>query len=68
MHIGYIDPGNGSYLFQLLIAAASGVLFFFSSLRDRVSLWIRGKEPDAAETSFDKPIPPEDKREPDRIK
>jgi hypothetical protein len=30
---GYIDPGTGSYLFQILIAGIMAALFFFSNLR-----------------------------------
>lgn len=31
MHILYIDPGSGSYLVQVIIAAVLGVLFYFKS-------------------------------------
>lgn len=33
----YIDPGSGSYLVQVIIAAVLGVGFFFKNLR----AWIR---------------------------
>lgn len=29
----YIDPGNGSFLVQAIIAAALGVVFFFRNIR-----------------------------------
>jgi len=29
----YIDPGSGSYLVQVIIAAALGVVFFFRNIR-----------------------------------
>jgi hypothetical protein len=32
----YIDPGSGSYLVQVLIAAVLGVGFFFRNLRTYV--------------------------------
>jgi len=32
----YIDPGSGSYLVQMIIAAILGVLFYFKSAWHRV--------------------------------
>jgi hypothetical protein len=29
----YIDPGSGSYLVQVLIAAVLGIVFFFKNIR-----------------------------------
>jgi hypothetical protein len=29
----YIDPGSGSYLVQVIIAAALGVVFFFRNIK-----------------------------------
>lgn len=29
----YIDPGSGSYLVQVLVAAALGVAFFFRNIK-----------------------------------
>lgn len=29
----YIDPGSGSYLIQAIVAAVTGVLFFFKNIR-----------------------------------
>jgi hypothetical protein len=37
MHLLYIDPGSGSYLVQVIIAAALGVLFYFKN----TWLWIK---------------------------
>ena len=30
----YIDPGSGSYLVQVIIAAVLGVVFFFRNIRN----------------------------------
>jgi len=32
----YIDPGSSNYLFQLLIAGVTTVVFFFSSIKRRI--------------------------------
>lgn len=32
----YIDPGSGSYLVQMLIAAAVGGLFYFKQIGTRI--------------------------------
>ena len=32
IHFLYIDPGSGSYLVQVLVAAALGVAFFFKNI------------------------------------
>ena len=29
----YLDPGSGSYLVQVIVAAAMGVLFFFKNIK-----------------------------------
>jgi len=31
MYLLYLDPGSGSYLIQVIIAAVLGVLFYFKS-------------------------------------
>jgi hypothetical protein len=31
-HLLYIDPGSGSYLIQVIIAAALGIVFFFKNI------------------------------------
>jgi len=33
LYLLYIDPGSGSYLVQVLAAAALGVLYFFKNIR-----------------------------------
>ena len=38
-HLLYVDPGSGSYLIQALVAAATGVLFFFKNIR----MYVRDK-------------------------
>jgi hypothetical protein len=49
--LGYIDPGSGSYGYQMLIAGLTGVLFFFSSVKRKVvSLFNKaGPGPDLAD-------------------
>ena len=32
----YIDPGTGSFLFQMLVAAVLSVVMVFKNLRDRI--------------------------------
>lgn len=29
----YVDPGSGSYLVQVIIAAAMGIVFFFKNIK-----------------------------------
>jgi hypothetical protein len=42
----YIDPGSGSYLVQMIIAAVLGGLFFFKNLWWKIkSFFTRSKEP-----------------------
>ena len=31
----YLDPGSGSYLFQILIAGLTATVFFFSSIKKK---------------------------------
>ena len=33
----YIDPGAGSYLVQVIVAAALGIVFFFKNIRRHIS-------------------------------
>ena len=32
IHLLYIDPGSGSYLVQVIVAAVSGIAFFFKNI------------------------------------
>jgi len=42
-HLLYIDPGSGSYLVQVIAAAALGVAFFFRNIRNYIkSIFHRG--------------------------
>jgi hypothetical protein len=42
----YVDPGTGSYLAQVLIAAALGVAFFFRNIKLYIrSFFLRSKKP-----------------------
>jgi hypothetical protein len=43
--LGYIDPGTGSYGYQLLIAGLTGVLFFFSSIKRKLLSLFTKNEP-----------------------
>ncbi len=43
----YIDPGSGSYLVQVIIAAALGVAFFFRNIKDYIkAFFFRPKKKD----------------------
>ena len=53
----YLDPGSGSYLLQVLLAALLGSLFFLRTFWSRIVAYFR-KGP--AETESDAPEPPED--------
>ncbi|MEK7226067.1 MAG: hypothetical protein AAB221_10320 [Bacteroidota bacterium] len=43
----YIDPGSGSYLVQIIAAAALGVAFFFRNIKNSIKAFFtrRPKEP-----------------------
>jgi len=43
--LGYIDPGTGSYGYQLVIAGVTGVLFFFTSVKRKVMSLFTKTEP-----------------------
>jgi hypothetical protein len=36
IHFLYIDPGSGSYLVQVIAAAALGVAFFFRNIKNYI--------------------------------
>ena len=38
----YIDPGTGSYIFQLLIAGFLAGIFFIKTFWTKIKLWING--------------------------
>jgi hypothetical protein len=43
-YLSYIDPGSGSYLVQIVIAGALGILFFFKNIgRFFVNIWLHIK-------------------------
>ncbi len=43
----YIDPGSGSYLIQLIAAAALGIAFFFRNIRNYIrTFFTRSKKQD----------------------
>jgi hypothetical protein len=39
----YVDPGSGSYLVQVIIAAILGVVFYFKAIWFRVKVFFGGK-------------------------
>lgn len=43
----YIDPGSGSYLVQVIAAAALGVAFFFRNIKNYIKAFFTrtGKKP-----------------------
>lgn len=41
----YIDPGSGSYLLQMIIAAVLGVSFFFKNFWLTIKSFFTGKKP-----------------------
>ncbi len=41
--LGYIDPGSGSMLLQIIISAILGTAIFFRRMVARVFLWIKSK-------------------------
>jgi TRAP-type uncharacterized transport system fused permease subunit len=53
-HLLYIDPGSGSYLVQVIIAAILGALFYFKSLWWKIkSFFTKNKKDDRAENDQD---------------
>lgn len=46
----YIDPGSGSYLLQLIIAAVLGGLFFFKNLWWKIKAFFTRRKPEDSMT------------------
>lgn len=47
----YVDPGSGSYLVQVIIAAILGFLFYFKTIWWKLkSFFTRSKKDDTAQT------------------
>ncbi len=40
----YLDPGSGSFLVQLLIASAAGVVIFIGASWRKIARWFRKKK------------------------
>lgn len=40
----YIDPGSGSYLVQVIIAAVLGAAFYFKTIWWRIKAFFKGKD------------------------
>jgi hypothetical protein len=53
----YLDPGSGSFLFQLLLAAGLGFLVFVRASWSRIKGWfgIKSKADDQADDEDDEP-------------
>jgi hypothetical protein len=47
-YIIYIDPGSGSYLVQVIIAAVLGVAVFFKNIRMQIKSFFSRKSKDEA--------------------
>ena len=45
--LAYVDPGSGSYIFQLLIAGLTAFVYFFSSVKRRFLALFRSRRDDA---------------------
>ena len=43
-YLSYIDPGSGSYILQMIIAAVLGVSFFFKNFWLSVKAFFTGKK------------------------
>ena len=44
-YLSYIDPGSGSYILQMIIAAVLGVGFFFKNFWLSIKAFFTGKKP-----------------------
>ena len=42
----YIDPGSGSYVVQVIIAAVLGVAFYFKTIWLRIKIFFGGRKKD----------------------
>ena len=47
----YLDPGSGSFLMQLLIASAAGVVIFIGASWRKIARWFKKNK--SKEESFD---------------
>ena len=45
----YIDPGSGSYILQMIIAAVLGISFFFKNFWLAIKAFFTGKKPSGKE-------------------
>jgi hypothetical protein len=45
----YVDPGSGSYYFQMVIAGLTTVFFFFTSIKRRVVSFLKPPGPSSNE-------------------
>jgi len=52
IYILYIDPGSGSYLIQVIIAAVLGVAVFYKNIRMKINSFFSRKSKDE--------VPPKD--------
>lgn len=47
----YIDPGTGSYIVQIIIAAVLGVIFYFKTAWKRIKSFFSGKDNDSSKNT-----------------
>ena len=48
-HLAYIDPGSGSYLVQVIIAAILGAAFYFKAIWHRIKAFFGGRKKEEQE-------------------
>ena len=53
-YLSYIDPGSGSYILQMIIAAVLGVSFFFKNFWLSIKAFFTGKKAKKEEEEKDK--------------
>lgn len=49
----YIDPGSGSYLVQVIVAAALGVAFFFRNIKNYIKAFFYRNKKDSNDNPED---------------
>ena len=49
MQLLYLDPGSGSYLIQVIIAAVLGVIFYFKTGWNWIKSFFRKPKPETEE-------------------
>lgn len=52
--LAYLDPGSGSFILQLIIAGAAGILFSMRGYWSKIIDRIRGRSPENEPENIDK--------------